>query len=354
MIAEKCTKTSSPVCRWMKPYPFEALNHFTVPCSFDTAADLELELHCFSWYVSWATKRRTPRSPKRRDILQPAKKGRKVCPCSPLSESKGNTRATNAEPKHTTKTLFCPHRGERVTSGRRHRKMLKTLVLLVILRTRVVWKSANLLLDGFRLKGQIALAGRLFLPVFTHPRFPALARGGIAPGESQCRDFGIGNLDPLVGFAGQNAHKGAFEVGPGHAVKDITVDLASVFFGNGHVAAVIEGLLQSYAQIVFGGECRYPAFHAFVNGSGRDLKRFRVHFWIEGGVRRAVTVGVRRSAHARVSSSCVLLELICTSGLNAWTGFADSFSMANASESSYFPAKADLVAAQRPRTPLKV
>src|SRR5712664_1839770 len=111
MIAEKCTKTSSPVCRWMKPYPFEALNHFTVPCSFDTAADLELELHCFSWYVSWATKRRTPRSPKRRDILQPAKKGRKVCPCSLLNESKGNTRATNARNEDTTKTLFCPRQG---------------------------------------------------------------------------------------------------------------------------------------------------------------------------------------------------------------------------------------------------
>jgi hypothetical protein len=36
------------------------------------------------------------RSSKRRDSLQPAKKGRKVCPCSPSNESKGNTRATNA------------------------------------------------------------------------------------------------------------------------------------------------------------------------------------------------------------------------------------------------------------------
>src|SRR6202048_2814401 len=231
--------------------------------------------------------------------------------------------------------------------------MLKTVALSVILRAGVDRKGANLLLKGFRLKGQIALAGRLFLPVFTHPRCPALACGGIAPGTSQCRDFGIGNLDPLVGIARQSAEQGAFEVRPGYAVKDITVDVASVFLGNGHVAAVVEGLLQSYAQIVFGGERRYPALHAFVNGSRGDFKRFGVDFWIEGGVRRAVTVGMRRSAHARVSSSCVLLELICTSGLKACTGFAGSFSMANASESSYFPAKADLVAAQRPRSPLK-
>src|ERR1700719_577415 len=204
--------------------------------------------------------------------------------------------------------------------------MLKTVALSVILRAGVDRKGANLLLKGFRLKGQIALAGRLFLPVFTHPRCPALACGGIAPGESQCRDFGIGNFDPLVGIARQNADKGAFEVCAGHAVKDITVYLASIFLGNGNVAAVVEGLLQSHAQIVFGGERRYPAFDAFVNGSGRDFERFRVNLWIEGGVRRAVTVGMRRSAHARVSSSCDLLELICTSGLKACTGFAGSFS----------------------------
>src|SRR5579872_591155 len=32
-MAEKCTKTSSPVERWIKPYPLAPLNHFTVPFS---------------------------------------------------------------------------------------------------------------------------------------------------------------------------------------------------------------------------------------------------------------------------------------------------------------------------------
>src|SRR6266702_5944198 len=32
-IAEKCTKTSSPDWRLMKPKPLASLNHFTVPCS---------------------------------------------------------------------------------------------------------------------------------------------------------------------------------------------------------------------------------------------------------------------------------------------------------------------------------
>src|SRR6266849_8690654 len=34
---ENCTKTSSPLWRWMKPKPLLALNHFTVPCSLLTA-----------------------------------------------------------------------------------------------------------------------------------------------------------------------------------------------------------------------------------------------------------------------------------------------------------------------------
>src|ERR1700732_3540767 len=52
-MAEKCTKTSSPFSRWMKPNPFPALNHFTVPVSFiyflfllitcDLIPDLSLE-----------------------------------------------------------------------------------------------------------------------------------------------------------------------------------------------------------------------------------------------------------------------------------------------------------------------
>src|SRR5215472_18058615 len=32
-IAEKCTNTSSPVERWMNPYPLAPLNHLTVPFS---------------------------------------------------------------------------------------------------------------------------------------------------------------------------------------------------------------------------------------------------------------------------------------------------------------------------------
>src|SRR5260221_1657899 len=49
-MAEKCTKTSSPVERCIKPYPLAPLNHFTVPFSFtDTtpfASATELQPYC--------------------------------------------------------------------------------------------------------------------------------------------------------------------------------------------------------------------------------------------------------------------------------------------------------------------
>src|SRR5690349_20950965 len=35
-MAEKWTNTSSPVERWINPYPFAPLNHFTVPFSLLT------------------------------------------------------------------------------------------------------------------------------------------------------------------------------------------------------------------------------------------------------------------------------------------------------------------------------
>src|SRR5215469_14969276 len=46
MMAEKWTKTSSPDWRWINPKPLLALNHFTVPCSFNCVS-----LFCLSYLV---------------------------------------------------------------------------------------------------------------------------------------------------------------------------------------------------------------------------------------------------------------------------------------------------------------
>src|SRR5574340_663424 len=49
-MAEKWTKTSSPDCRWMNPKPLLALNHFTVPCSFNYVS-----LFCLSYLALLST-----------------------------------------------------------------------------------------------------------------------------------------------------------------------------------------------------------------------------------------------------------------------------------------------------------
>src|SRR5882762_10051904 len=78
-MAEKWTKMSSPDWRWMNPNPLLALNHFTVPCSFTV-----FPFHYLSYLVPL-------------DRLQPYnKKGQQVLLAAPLIESKGVTRATNA------------------------------------------------------------------------------------------------------------------------------------------------------------------------------------------------------------------------------------------------------------------
>src|SRR6266704_2753500 len=93
VMAEKCTNTSSPVWRWMNPYPFEALNHFTVPCSFTAqphmhdpdrigTSDIGIALPLLVRFLGIAKQSPAPqswcdcrlRSPKCRDILQPVKK----------------------------------------------------------------------------------------------------------------------------------------------------------------------------------------------------------------------------------------------------------------------------------------
>src|SRR6266446_1003715 len=85
----------------MKPKPLEALNHFTVPCSFTSHPRLSARLGkvhdiCIDLRFLLCVLGITARIPKRRKMAFRTKKGRKDCPCSPSIKPKGITRATNA------------------------------------------------------------------------------------------------------------------------------------------------------------------------------------------------------------------------------------------------------------------
>src|SRR5947199_10828234 len=63
-MAEKCTNTSSPVERWINPYPFAPLNHFTVPFSLTkTPFALSLKYSSVSYVLS-----RGSRTPPQRTV----------------------------------------------------------------------------------------------------------------------------------------------------------------------------------------------------------------------------------------------------------------------------------------------
>src|SRR5579885_1520603 len=97
-MAEKWTKTSSPVWRWMNPKPLLALNHFTVPCSLFTSR------FSFQEKLSDASTAEPDRARLRLSlgrVFRPAQRAQKKAASwlntlRPLHDSKDDTRATNA------------------------------------------------------------------------------------------------------------------------------------------------------------------------------------------------------------------------------------------------------------------
>ena len=59
-MAEKCTNTSSPVERWMNPYPFAPLNHLTVPFSLTAKTPFTNREELFSGFLDIAPVDRSP------------------------------------------------------------------------------------------------------------------------------------------------------------------------------------------------------------------------------------------------------------------------------------------------------
>src|SRR5271155_460403 len=90
----------------MKPYPFEALNHFTVPCSFTaTTPQVGIALRLLVAFPGYADGER-PQMSQDRDAFSP-QNAAKLPTCSALlSGSKGSTRATNARPMVPRKGPF--------------------------------------------------------------------------------------------------------------------------------------------------------------------------------------------------------------------------------------------------------
>ncbi len=145
--------------------------------------------------------------------------------CSPLNESKGNTRATNATVRLAQNGCFVYRTG----GGERVAPTCKYLLFNKLYRCSVpahrpysrrpgglsrttdcgaAWTPGSttnassaprqVSAQSFLLQARALFACGLLFPIFAHPGFPALARRRITSREGQCHDVGIRDLLPLV------------------------------------------------------------------------------------------------------------------------------------------------------------
>ena len=68
------------------------------------------------------------------------------------------------------------------------------------------------LIQGFGFKGDVGFAGGFLRGVFFHPGFPSFAGGGVASGEGEGGDVGVGDRDFLVGVFGKSRTTESFSV----------------------------------------------------------------------------------------------------------------------------------------------
>src|SRR5437870_668479 len=134
-----------------------------------------------------------------------------------------------------------------------------------------------LLLQRLRLKRNILLPGGFFFGVSLHPRFPALAGGGVAAGEREGGDIGIRNRDFLRRILGIEPYEGVSQRRPAAPVEQIALNRRAVFASDGDVASIIERFLESTANFLLAGELGDPAFEFLVSPTRYDFERI----WIE-------------------------------------------------------------------------
>src|SRR5579884_498207 len=95
----------------------------------------------------------------------------------------------------------------------------------------------------------VLLAGSALFPVFLDPRFEAFACGRIAIAKFEGGDVGVGNRELFAGVAGNNANERIGESLACFAIEDVAFEFAAVFAGDGYVAAVVKGFLQSLTNV---------------------------------------------------------------------------------------------------------
>src|ERR1017187_5698226 len=181
----------------------------------------------------------------------------------------------------------------------------------------VGWPGPLNLLQRLGLEGNVFLALGALLPVFLNPGFVALAGGGGASGEGQGGDFGIGNGGALVAAGEHETNYGVLQRWADAAIEKISGDLAAIFAGDGHVAAIVECFFDDCANVGFRGELGNPSLKVFSFEAGNNFEfiiSVRLSENLRGVGQRGI-VPVFSTAHTRLSSCCACGEgaSICAS-----------------------------------------
>src|SRR5258708_37704687 len=128
--------------------------------------------------------------------------------------------------------------------------------------------SANRpLLQRFRLDRNVLLAFCALFPVFFYPCLIAFSGGGVASGEGDGGDFGIGDRGALTAGE-QQSNDGPLERRRNAAVEKISSNFGAIFAGDAYVAAIIKCFLDDCPDIRFVGELRDPSLKIFVLEAG--------------------------------------------------------------------------------------
>src|SRR5216684_7013532 len=186
--------------------------------------------------------------------------------------------------------------------------------------TPVRTRTTRSLLQLFGLDRNVLLAFGALFPVFFYPGFVAFAGGGVASGEGDGGDFGIGDGGALAAGRQYQTDYGVCERRANAAVEKISGDLAAIFAGDGYVATIVECFFNDRSDVRFGGELRDPSLKIFALESGDNfeiivrVRRRRCRNRLRA-VRQQRIVTVFATAHTRLSSGCGEGASICTSGL---------------------------------------
>src|SRR5579863_994697 len=132
------------------------------------------------------------------------------------------------------------------------------------------------LLQRLRVQRNALFAGSLAFVVSLHPIFPVLTGGAVFPAELQARNLGVADFTLLRRAGSEVLDKRIGKGSPRLAIKNVRLEPFAGPERESYVAAIVEGLLKSDAQVLFVNQFGNPALELLVYGTRSNFQRFNL------------------------------------------------------------------------------